>query len=103
MQLPIGLPATGVSSTRTSNGSVTAVIFDACQADSNSSDQTQAAEAAVLNFEVPLVAGGQGLVRVEARGFMATVGAHSWVQAVMWINGQRMVPISNNGEANENF
>ena len=103
MQLPIGLPQSGVSTTKTDDGSVISVVFDAMRADSQPSDQTQSAEATILNFEVPLVANSQSLVRIEARGFLATVGAHSWVHAVMWVNGRRMVPISNNGEISENF
>lgn len=103
MQLPTGLPTSAASSTRTSDGSILGIIFDKFKADSSPSDQTQSAEATVLNFEVPITPAGSGLVRIEARGFMATSGAHSWVQAVIWVNGQRMVPISNNGEKNENF
>jgi hypothetical protein len=103
MQLPTGLPASGLSSTRTFDGSVVSIVFDIFKADSNTNDKTQSAEATILNFEVPVCPAGSGLVRVEARGFMATIGAHSWVQAVMWVNGQRMVPISNSGETNEKF
>jgi hypothetical protein len=103
MQTPTGLPVTGVRSTRTDDSSVLAVLFDDFKADSTPSDQTQSAEASVLNFEVPLAAGNKGLVRLEARGFIATVGPHSWVHVVVWVNGQRMVPISNAGEVSENF
>jgi hypothetical protein len=103
MQLPTGLSASGLSSTRTSDGSVVSIVFDKFKANSDTNDKTQSAEATILNFEVPVSPGGSGLVRVEARGFMATIGAHSWVHAVMWVNGKRMVPISNNGETSENF
>jgi hypothetical protein len=103
MQRPTDMPATGVSSTRTDDGSVLAVLFDHFKADSSPGDQTQSAEASVLNFEVPLAASNRGLVRLEARGFMATIGPHSWVHALVWVNGQRMVPISNAGEVSENF
>ena len=103
MQLPTGLPDRGVSSTRTDDGVAMSIIFDNFKVQSNPTDQTQSAESAVLNFEVPLAADSTGMVRVEARGFMATSGAHSWVHAVTWINGQRMEPISNSGESNENF
>jgi hypothetical protein len=103
MQLPTGLPASGFSSTRTSDGSVVSIVFDKFKANSDANDKTQSAEATILNFEVPVSPAGSGLVRVEARGFMATIGAHSWVHAVMWVNGQRMEPISNAGEVGENF
>lgn len=103
MQLPTGLPKSNTGSTNTDDGSVVSVVFDAMCADSQLSDQTQSAEATVLNFEVPLVANPYGLVRIEARGFMATVGEHSWTQAVIWVNGQRMSPRSNPSEFNENF
>ncbi len=103
LALPTGLADKGVSATRTDDGSVLAVIFNACKAESTPNDQTQSAEAAVLNFEVPLATGSNGLVRVEAHGFMGTAGSHSWVHAIMWVNGKRMVPISNNGDTSENF
>lgn len=103
MQSPIGLPASSAGSALTGDGSVLSIIFDKFKADSNPNDKALAAEANVLNFEVPITPAGSGLVRVEARGFMATSGAHSWVHAVIWVNGQRVVPISNHGEINENF
>ena len=79
------------------------IIFEKFRADSAPSDQTQSAESALLNFDVPLAAGSKGMVRVEARGYLATVGAHSWAHAVIWVNGQRMMPISNSGEVSENL
>jgi hypothetical protein len=103
LRFPTGLPVKGVHHTRTDDGSVLAVIFDSYKAESTTNDQTQSAEAAVLNFEVPLAPGSNGLVRVEAHGFMGTAGSHSWIHAVIWVNGQRMVPISNAGEVSENF
>lgn len=91
------------SATRTDDGSVVSVMLENCRALSLASDDTPAAESAVLNFEIPLVGSQAGLVRLEARGFIATVGVHSWAHAVIWVNGQRMTPVTNDGETSANF
>lgn len=100
---PTDLPSTEAGNAYTNDGSVLSIIFDACKVESNPSDQTQAAEVKVLNFEVPVAAGSNAIVRIEARGFMAAQGPHSWVHGMLWVNGKRMVPIQNDGCVNQNF
>lgn len=103
LKAPTGLPNADASSTYTNDGSVLSIIFNACKVESNPSDQTQAAEVKVLNFDVPVVASSNSLVRIEARGFMATEGPHSWVHGMIWVNGKRMMPIQNEKDVNQNF
>jgi hypothetical protein len=103
LQLPTGLPTEGVGTTRTSNGSVVSILFDACIAESSSRDRSLSAETFVLNFEVPVATGTKGHVRVEAHGFSASFGAHSWTYAVIWVNGRKMKPINSPADASENF
>lgn len=90
MQRPTGLSTTVASSTQTEDGRVISVLFDDLKADSSIRDSTPSVESKVMNFVVPLTEGIQKSVRVQARGFRAVAGQHSWAHALVWINGQRM-------------
>ena len=74
LQLPENFAAELGSTTRTDDGSVVSVVFNDFKADSNPVDNTQTAEVATVNFEIPVTAYDSKFVLVQARGFCLSTG-----------------------------
>ena len=90
LQLPSNFAVELWSSTRTDDGSAVSVLFNDFKADSNPSDNSQTAEVATVNFEIPVAAYDSKFVLIEARGFCVSTGPHSWARFIIWVNGQRI-------------
>lgn len=87
---PTKIPPTVDGLAITDNRQVLSVVFADLTARSDVADTARTVESAVLNIELPLQADRATVIRVEAKGAWLVEGDHSWVHAVIWVNGKRL-------------